>query len=161
MKPVTWIRVVSTAAAFLAGYAQAVPVVVVSVTEGDKHSYNSHYELTEARHSIDLRDSHPYHVALKDKARGRDVCREADYRTGLYLTFRDTGERTEDAYNIEVIGQVSSVNSVSPGETLSCGQNTIVELGTKAFSDTSLIQVGKPKVIVIDNKWTVLVTIKE
>lgn len=161
MKTKNWMRATLLGAALTSGYAAAVPVVEVSVLQGRTNIYNANTELTDGRHSIDLRDSIPYQVAVKDKARNRDICRESDYRPGLFLTFRDTGEGTDGAYNIEVVGQVSSLKSISPGEVLSCGQNTVVELETKAFSDTSQIQVGKPKVIVIDNSWTVLVTIND
>lgn len=154
-------RAIPLVTAVISGYASAVPVVEVSVSQGSSQIYHSYTELSDGRHSIDLRDSVPYQVAVKDKVRNRDICRDSDYRPGLFLTFRDTGEGTEGAYSMEVIGQVSSLKSMTPGETLSCGQNTVVEMETKAFSDTSQIQVGKPKVIVIDNSWTVLVTINE
>ncbi|WGK63406.1 hypothetical protein QAO71_17850 (plasmid) [Halopseudomonas sp. SMJS2] len=155
------LRAIPLVAALMSGYAYAVPVVEVSVSQGDSHIYHSYTELTAGRHSIDLRDAIPYQIAVKDQVRNRDICRESDYRPGLFLTFRDTGEGTDGSYNMEVIGQVSSLKSMTPGEILSCGQNTVVEMETKAFSDTSQIQVGKPKVIVIDNSWTVLVTINE
>jgi hypothetical protein len=156
-----WVRFIPFAALLFTEFAFAVTVVDVSISKGDTHAYRTHYDLTPARHSIDLRDSHPYHVAVRDKVRGRDICRESDYRTGLHLTFRDTGEGTEAAYSMEVIGQVSSLGSITPGETLSCGQNSEVLMNNKAFSDTFQIQPGTPKAIVIDNTWTVFFTIKE
>ncbi len=147
--------------ALFAGAAQATPVMEVSVVQGASEPEKYRFDLNGKRHEIDLRESHRYAAAFHDKASKKDICRDGQYHTGLLLTLRDVPDESSDARAIEVIGQVSTLKKSIPGETYSCGQNTIIDIGNSAFSDTARVRPNRTKVMVIDNNWTVFVTVKE
>ena len=133
----------------------------VAVSQGSQEPIKFTYPLTSERQTLDLRDSGRYMVAIKDKARGKEICREAEYRTGMVMNFRLVEDATPDLYKVEVVGQVSSLKGMEKKEQLGCGVNMQPLIENAAFSDTSVIQAGKPKVLVVDGTTTLLLTVKE
>lgn len=133
----------------------------VAVSQGTQEPARYSYQLNDDRHTLDLRDSERYTVAVRDKVRKKDICREAEYRTGMVVNLRKVDQPDPGQYMVEVVGQVSSLQSLEQGEALSCGTNMVPHIDNRAFSDTSVIQAGKPKVIVVDGKTTLLLTVTE
>jgi xanthine dehydrogenase iron-sulfur cluster and FAD-binding subunit A len=145
---------------FLAGTANAASLEV-AVSEGGNEPLKFSYPLTNVRQTLDLRDSGRYTVAIKDKARGKEICREAEYRTGMVMTLRRVDSEDPGSYKVEVVGQVSSLKAIERKEQLGCGVNMQPVIENAAFSDTSVLLPGKPKVMVVDGKTTLLLTVKE
>lgn len=133
----------------------------VAVSQGTHEPTNYQYQLTDQRQTLDLRDSGRYTVAVHDAARKKDICREAEYRTGLVMTMRQVEQPAKGQFKVEVVGQVSTLKSLQEGSHLECGINIQPIIENAAFSDTSVIEIGKPKVLVIDGKTTLLLTVKE
>lgn len=133
----------------------------VAVSQGSHQPEHYNYQLNSDRQTLDLRDSGRYTVAVNDPARKKDICREAEYRTGMVMTLREIERPAPGQYKIEVIGQVSSLQGVEEKGKLACGTNTVPIIHNSAFSDTSVIEVGKPKAMVVDGRTTLLLTIKE
>ena len=133
----------------------------VAVSQGSHQPERYTYQLNAERQTLDLRDAGRYMVAVNDPARKKDICREAEYRTGMVMTLREVERPTPGQYRIEVVGQVSSLQGLQEKGKLACGTNTVPIIHNSAFSDTSLIEVGKPKAMVVDGKTTLLLTIKE
>lgn len=145
---------------FAVGTANAA-TLEVEVSQGRHESERYTYQLTDERQTLDLRESGRYTVALQDKARKKEICREAEYRTGIMMTLRQVEKPADGKYLVEVVGQVSSLKSLEEKGRLGCGANMIPVIDNAAFSDTSLIEVGRPKAMVVDGKTTLLLTIKE
>lgn len=133
--------------------------VAVSHDSYDLERYT--YQLNGNRQTLDLRDSDRYRVAFKDTATNKMICRDAEYRTGLTMTLRDVEKQEDGRYKIEVIGQVSNLKSMQSQGKLDCGENMVPVIENRAFSDTSVLDVGRPKVMVIDGKTTMILTVKE
>jgi len=141
--------------------AHAAPAqLVVSVASGAHETVTYSYPLETVKQELDLRESARYDVALKDKATGRDVCREAQYKTGLLLTLRPLTDSAADAHSVEVVGQVSELTSLTDGSALSCGKNQEISLAHRAFSDTVVVEQNRTKAIVIDGEHTVFLKIQ-
>lgn len=143
-----------------AGSANAA-TLEVSVSQGSHQTERYTYTLNAERQTLDLRESNRYTVAVQDKVRKKEICREAEYRTGMVMTLREVERPGAGQYKIEVIGQVSSLQSVEEKERLSCGTNMAPVIANSAFSDTSVIEVGKPKAMVVDGNTTLVITVKE
>ena len=133
----------------------------VTVTEKLSSPVKYSYELNGTKHKLDLRDAHRYQVAVHDEVRKKDICRDAEYRTGLMMTFNDVNTRSTQEYIIEVVGQISSLDEVEITDRLACGPNQAPKLVHRAFSDTSAIKPGKSKVIVIDGDTTLLLSVTD
>lgn len=133
----------------------------VAVSQGTHEPITYQYQLTDQRQTLDLRDSGRYTVAVRDVARKKDICREAEYRTGLVMTMRQVERPEKGQFKVEVVGQVSTLKALQEGAHLECGVNIQPLIENAAFSDTSVIELGKPKVLVIDGKTTLLLTVKE
>lgn len=144
-----------------AGLAQATSVMEVTVIEGTQVPVKYRFDMDGSRHELDLRDSHRYNAAFNDPATKKDICRESEYRTGLILTLRDMPEYAGAERQIELVGQVSKLKSLTPGSTLSCGQNTVVDMENKAFPEITVVKQNRTKVLVIDNSWTVFISVKD
>jgi len=145
----------------IAGGSANAATLEVAVSQGSQEPESYTYQLSDERQTLDLRESARYTVAVQDKARKKDICREAEYRTGMVMTLRQVEEAGEGQYKVEVVGQVSNLKSIEEKGALSCGANMVPLIENAAFSDTSMIEVGKPKVMVIDGKTTLLLTVKE
>jgi len=145
----------------IAGGSANAATLEVAVSQGSQEPESYTYQLSDERQTLDLRESARYTVAVQDKARKKDICREAEYRTGMVMTLRQVEEAGEGQYKVEVVGQVSNLKSIEEKGALSCGPNMVPLIENAAFSDTSMIEVGKPKVMVIDGKTTLLLTVKE
>jgi xanthine dehydrogenase iron-sulfur cluster and FAD-binding subunit A len=145
---------------FVAGTANAASLEV-AVSQGGNEPQKFSYPLTSERQTLDLRDSGRYTVAIKDKTRGKEICREAEYRTGMVMTLRRVDGDDPDSYKVEVVGQVSNLKALDRREQLACGVNMQPVIENAAFSDTSVLVAGKPKVLVVDGKTTLLLTVKE
>lgn len=133
----------------------------VAVSQGTHEPTTYQYQLTDKRQTLDLRDSGRYTIAVHDAARKKDICREAEYRTGLVMNMRQVERPEKGQYKVEVVGQVSTLKALQEGVHLDCGVNMQPIIENAAFSDTSVIELGKPKVLVIDGKTTLLLTVKE
>lgn len=133
----------------------------IAVSQGSHEPVTYQYKLSDQRQTLDLRDSNRYTVAVQDKARNKDICREAEYRTGMVMTMRQVENPAAGQYKVEVVGQVSTLKNLEQKGRLDCGVNQLPVIDNAAFSDTSIIEVGKPKVMVVDGKTTVLMTLKE
>ncbi|WP_439126056.1 MAG: hypothetical protein ACNJA3_29585 (plasmid) [Pseudomonas rhizophila] len=131
----------------------------VSVVSGSDEPQAYHYALDGNKYELDIRESHRYQAAFKDGATKRDVCREAQYKTGLLLSLRSLPKAADGSQPVEVIGQVSSLVSLVDGKRFSCGQNQEVNMGNKAFSDTVQVEPNRTKVVVIDGKYTVMLKV--
>ncbi|KIL03100.1 hypothetical protein EGJ28_21260 [Stutzerimonas xanthomarina] len=137
--------------------AHAAPAqLVVSVASGAHETVTYRYPLEAVKQELDLRESARYDVALKDKATGRDVCREAQYKTGLLLTLRPLAANGSGSQSVEVVGQVSELASLTDGAKLSCGTNQEISLAHRAFSDTVVVEQNRSRAIVIDGQHTVI-----
>jgi len=140
---------------------QAAPAELnIAVASGRGEPVSYRYPLNGEKRDLDLRESGRYHVAFQDKATNSSVCREAQYKTGLFLTFRLLPKAADDAQSVEVIGQVSELAGVKDGQKLSCGTNQEVSLSHRAFSDTVVVDENRTKVIVIDGEHTVMLKIQ-
>lgn len=133
----------------------------VSVTEANQLPEKFYFDLGEERQTLDLRGSERYTAAFKDARTGSEICRDAEYRTGMMMTLRNLDMTEENHYQIEIIGQLTTLGNLEKGETLACGTNEIPVLSNKAFSDTSVLEVGKTKVLIVDRQTTMLMTVKE
>lgn len=133
----------------------------VAVSQGAQEPIKYTYLLTSEWQTLDLRDSGRYTVAIKDKARGKEICREAEYRTGMVMKLRRIDDAAPGQYKVEVVGQVSSLKGIEKKEQLGCGVNMQPLIENAAFSDPSLLEPGKPKVLVVDGTTTLLLTVKE
>lgn len=145
---------------FAVGTANAT-TLEVEVSQGSHESERYTYQLTDERQTLDLRESGRYTVAVQDKVRKKEICREAEYRTGIMMTLRQVEKPADGKYRVEVIGQVSNLKSLDEKEHLACGTNMVPVIENTAFSDTSLIEVGRPKAMVVDGKTALLLTVKE
>jgi hypothetical protein len=134
--------------------------LIVSVVAGSQAPTSFKYPLDGDKHELDMRVSHRYDAAFKDTATNRDVCREGMYKTGLLLTLRSLPKDESGNQQVEVIGQVSTLDGVNPGLKLKCGTNQEVMLSNKAFSDTVRIEKNRTKVVVIDGTYTVMVKVE-
>lgn len=151
-----WLSALLIFAPLLANAAQELQVSVV-VGRDEPQAYR--FPLTDTKQRLDLREKHRYHAAAKDKARKREVCTEAEYKTGLLLTLRAFPQGADGAQQVEVVGQVSNLDSVTDGVALSCGTNQVVKMSHQAFSDTVKIEPNRTKIVVIDGKYTVLLKV--
>lgn len=133
----------------------------VAVSQGTEKPMLYTYQLTGERQTLDLRDSDRYTVAIHDSARKKDICRDAEYRTGMVMNLRDVEKPENGKYKIEIVGQVSHLKSITVQGTLDCGSNMVPVIENTAFSDTSVITVGQQKAMVVDGKTTLLLNIKE
>jgi hypothetical protein len=133
----------------------------VAVSQGTHEPEHYTYQLSDVRQTLDLRDSARYTVAVLDKVRGKEICREAEYRTGMVMTLRQVEDAGPGQYKIEVVGQVSNLKGIDEKAKLDCGVNMQPIIDNTAFSDTSVIVAGRPKVLVVDGKTTLLLTVKE
>jgi hypothetical protein len=142
------------------GTANAATLEVV-VSRGSYEPETYTYHLNGEQQTLDLRESDRYPVAIEDKSRKKDICREAEYRTGMVMAFRDVEKPAAGQYKIEVVGQVSHLKALEEKGRLGCGPNMVPVIDNTAFSDTSLIEVGRQRVMVVDEKTTMLMTVKE
>lgn len=142
-----------------AGGAQAA-TLEVNVTQGGSEPKAYTYKLSDQRQALDLREPTRYTLAVHDKARGKDICREAEYKTGMLVTLKQLEKMGEGQYKIEVVGQSSTLKTVEEGVKLSCGTNERPIIENTGFSDTSVLDVTRPKVLVIDGKTTLILTVK-
>jgi hypothetical protein len=133
----------------------------VAVSQGSHEPVSYQYQLNDRPQTLDLRDSGRYTVAIQDQTRKKEICREAEYRTGMVMTLRQIEKPADGQYKIEVVGQVSNLKSIEEKGQLDCGVNMVPIIENTAFSDTSVIEVGKPKVMVVDGKTTLLLTIRQ
>jgi hypothetical protein len=144
--------------------AQAKPELSVTVIHGQDEPIKYRYELNESRREIDLRTQHRYNAAFLVPKNKKEICREGEYQTGLIFSARYVPDAQKDGtdsqYPIELIGQISDLKSSKPGIELSCGRNTEIEMANRAVSDTVFVKADKPKVVVIDNNWTIFLTVK-
>ncbi|MBM5458909.1 hypothetical protein H8F21_15185 [Pseudomonas sp. P66] len=131
----------------------------VTVASGSEEPQAFKYPIDSGKYELDLRGSHRYQAAFKDTATKRDVCREAEYKTGLLLTLRPLPKAADGSQPIEVIGQVSTLEGVTEGQRLSCGSHQVVNMSNKAFSDTVQVEAKRSKVVVIDGKYTVILKV--
>tara|TARA_R110002124_G_scaffold128157_10_gene288637 strand:+ start:10694 stop:11158 length:465 start_codon:yes stop_codon:yes gene_type:complete len=145
----------------LAASASNAAHLELTVSEGQTQPTTYTYPLSGDLQSLDLRSDHRYDVAIKDDVRNKEICREADYRTGMMLSLRYVDPSPEGKYQIEILGQISSLSSIDVDATLSCGVNQTPTLEYLAFSETSILEIDKTKVLVIDGQTTLLLTIKE
>jgi hypothetical protein len=145
---------------FAVGSANAATLEVV-VSRGSYEPESYTYQLKGEPQTLDLRESDRYTVAVEDKSRKKDICREAEFRTGLVMTLRDVDKPATGQYKIEFVGQVSHLKSLEEKGRLDCGANMVPVIENSAFSDTSVIEVGKQRVMVVDEKTTLLLTVKE
>lgn len=145
----------------LASLSANAATLEVSVAEGNQKPQKYTYTLNGERQRLDLRESHRYNVAFQDKASRKEICREAEYRTGLVVALRDVEKVGETQYKMEVIGQLTNLDGIVNGEAISCGVNQSPSLSNRAFSDTSVLEVNKTKVLVVDRTTTLLLTIKD
>lgn len=143
-----------------AAFTAQAQTLEVSVIQGDSEPVKYHIPVSDHREQIDLRESHNYPVAFVDPATKREICREGVYQTGLLLTLRPI-DRTKDAeLPLEVIGQISTLDKLQDGKALTCGTDQSPVLSNKPFSDTLQLMQGRPKILVIDNAFTVIVSLK-
>ncbi|KPC02213.1 hypothetical protein QO021_29130 (plasmid) [Pseudomonas amygdali pv. lachrymans] len=131
----------------------------MSVVSGTEEPQAYHYTLDGNKYELDIRESHRYQAAFKDGATKRDVCREAQYKTGLLLTLRALPKAADGSQPVEVVGQVSTLDSLVDGSRFTCGRNQEVNMGNKAFSDTVQVEPNRTKVVVIDGKYTVMLKV--
>lgn len=144
----------------LAAGATNATTLEIAVTEGRSEPQRFSYNLSSDRQTLDLRDSHRYTAAVKDVARKKEICREAEYRTGMLMTLREVEKVSDTQFKIEIIGQTSTLKSLAKGDQLSCGLNQIPDIENRAFSDTSVLEMDRTKAVVVDGKTTLLLTIR-
>lgn len=145
--------------AVLAAGAANAATLDLTIAQGAAEPLRFSYDLNGERQTLDLRDSYRYNVAVKDERRNKEICREAEYRTGLVMTLRDLEQDAEGRYVVELVGQISNLKTIKNGPIFSCGVNQDPVLQNRAFSDTSALEAGRTKVLVIDGKTTVLMTV--
>lgn len=143
-----------------AAFTAQAQTLEVSVIQGDKEPVKYHIPVSDHREHIDLRESHNYPVAFVDPATKREICREGVYQTGLLLTLRPIDRTKESELPLEVVGQISKLEALKDGKALACGTNQNPVLSNKPFSDTLQLIPGRPKILVIDNAVTVIVSLK-
>lgn len=132
----------------------------MSVVDGYKEPQKFRFELKDQREQIDLRDSHSYPAAFSDPQTKKNICRDGIYHTGLLLTIRPIAEASDDGtQEVEIVGQVTSLGGLKKGVSLDCGTDYKPEIENTAFSDTTLLTKHRSKVIIIDGKYTVLLTL--
>jgi hypothetical protein len=150
--------------ALTAQAAQAMPELSITVIHGKEEPSKYRYDLNEQRREIDLRDRHRYNAAFRVPTSKEEICRDGEYHTGLMFTARYVPSAKKDGadtqYPIELIGQISELKDSKPGIELSCGRNTEIEMLNRAMSDTVFVKPNKSKVVVIDNNWTIFLTVK-
>ncbi|EPJ5561938.1 hypothetical protein ACQYZY_26990 [Pseudomonas aeruginosa] len=132
----------------------------VTIASGSVEPVVYRYPLDQERREIDLRQSGRYHVAFKDTATKKVICREAQYKTGLSLTLKPLPKEDGAAQKVEVIGLVTKLAGVKDGERFSCGINQEVSLSHQDFSDTVVVEENRTKAIVIDGVYTVILKIQ-
>lgn len=132
----------------------------VSVASGANEPVAYKYSTDGSKYDLDLRVSHRYQAAFKDTATKQEVCREAEYKTGLLLKLRALPKEADGSQPIEVIGQVSALDGISEGDRLKCGTNQVVNMSNKAFSDTVRVEPNRTKAVVIDGKYTVMLSLQ-
>jgi len=76
----------------IAGGSANAATLEVAVSQGSQEPESYTYQLSDERQTLDLRESARYTVAVQDKARKKDICREAEYRTGMVMTLRQVEE---------------------------------------------------------------------
>jgi hypothetical protein len=133
----------------------------ISVSQGNHEPEFFTYNLTDQPQTLDLRESERYTVAMKDIVRGKEICREAEFRSGMIISLRLVDKPADGQYKVEVIGQISNLKSIDEKERLSCGVNQVPVIENLAFSDTLLVEASKTKVMVVDGTTTLLLTIKD
>lgn len=133
----------------------------IAVSEGAMKPQTYSYSLSGESQTLDLRDSNRYNVAFLDKGRGKEICRQAEYRTGTMLSMRELEHEEDESYKVEIIGQISKLLFMDEGVQLACGVNQAPKLEIRAFSETTELQADRTKVLVIDGTTTLLLTIKE
>jgi hypothetical protein len=150
--------------ALTAQAAQAAPELNISVIHGQAEPSTYRFDLNEQRREIDIRERHRYNAAFHVPKTNEDICRDGEYKTGLMFTAKyvpSAKDNTADVqYPIELIGQISSLKDSKPGIELSCGRNTEIEMINRAVSDTVFVKPNRPKGVVIDNDWTIILTVK-
>lgn len=146
---------------FFAACSAQAATLEVAVSQGSSEPERFTYQLSDERQTLDLRDSGRYTVAIQDAVRKKQICREAEYRTGMVMTLRQVEISEDGHYKIEIVGQVSNLKSIEEEGRLDCGVNMKPVIENTAFSDTSVIEVGRPKAMVVDGKTTLLLTVKE
>ena len=152
---------IATATAIIgAAFTAQAQTLEVSVIQGDNEPVKYHFPVSEHREQIDLRESHNYPVAFVDPATKREICREGFYQTGLLLTLRPIDRTKDTELPLEVVGQISKLDQLKDGTSLRCGTNRTPVLSNKPFSDTLQLIQGRPKILVIDNSVTVIVSLK-
>lgn len=150
--------------AFTANAAHAAPELTITVIHGKAEPAKFRFDLTEQRHEIDLRSPHRYNAAFREPASKKDICREGEYQTGLIFSARYVPDEKKDdddkQYPIELIGQISELKNSKPGVEITCGRNTEIEMLNRAMSDIVFVNPNRAKVVVIDNNWTIFLTVK-
>lgn len=132
----------------------------VSVIEGNHAPQKFTFALSDSREHVDLRSDNSYTAAFRDPATKKDICRDGVFRTGLLLTLRPIEAAEKNEAPLEIVGMVTNLKGLVPGEALSCGTNHTPELETTDFSDTVVLKKTRTKFIVIDTKYTVLLTLR-
>lgn len=132
----------------------------VSVISGKDEPAIYNFPLDGEKHELDLRDSHSRAAAFKDEVTKREICRGAEYKTGLLLTLRSLPQAEDGTNQVELIGQVSTLKGIKDGQQLKCGTNQEVSISNEAFSETILVQGERTKAVVIDGKYTVMVKVR-
>ncbi|MGE8065175.1 hypothetical protein [Pseudomonas sp. NPDC089569] len=134
--------------------------MTVSVVSGSNAPKSYNYPVDADKHVLDLRAIHRYDAAFEDPATKRQICREGMYKTGLLLTLRALPKTADGSQPVEIIGQVSNFNGITPGKILKCGTNQEVSLSTTAFSDTIQVEKDRTKVVAIDGSYTIMVKVQ-
>lgn len=153
-----WIALVLCLSPLVA--SAAATEMTVSVVSGSNAPKSYKFAVDGDKHVLDLRAVHSYDAAFEDPATKREICREGMYKTGLMLTLRTLPKSEDGNQPVEVIGQVSNFNGITPGKVLKCGTNQEVSLSTTAFSDTVKVEKDRTKVVVIDGNYTVMVKVQ-
>lgn len=128
----------------------------VTVIHGSNEPEVFTVQLNGKSQDLDLRESHRYHAAFVDPATKREICRDGEYKTGLVLKLRSLPIEG-DLQPVEVVGMVSSLESIKDGVAIKCGTNQEVALSNKSLSDTIRLAPNKTKPMVVDGKWTILI----
>lgn len=142
---------------------RSMPDLYVTVIHGNDEPLKYHYELNEQRREIDIRKVHRYDAAFRVPKTKEEICRQGEYKTGLMFTARYVPSAKKDGadvlYPIEIIGQISNLKDSKPGLELSCGRNTEIEMDSRGISDTVFVKPNRQKGVVIDNNWTIFLTV--
>ncbi len=143
------------ALSFMAITAQAASLdVVVSEDNLPVRSFN--YVMRDDLQTLDLREQHYYDAAFHDPVTKKDICRPGLYMTGLQVAFKSV---PKSPASVELLGNVSSVKSITDGAKLSCGTHQVVDMKNQAFSQFVDLKPLRPKALVIDKKWTLIITL--